>query len=136
MSVFKQLAFDGVMNAPMVQGALECIEEMYGKLPMYVASGAPHEELVAVLEARNLSHFFEGMYGTPPGKTELLRRIIEGVGANPAETLMVGDSSTDMTAAEACGAQFYGRGECFRDSGYPWSENLSGLLGYIYQQVL
>lgn len=133
---FKQLAFDGVMNAPMVPGALECIETIYRKIPMYVASGAPHDELGAVLRARNLLSFFKGVHGSPPGKTELLKRIIADEGANAAEMLMVGDSPTDLKAAEACGAQFYGRGEMFRDSGYPWFENLGGLLGFISERGL
>ena len=128
---FERLAFDGVKNAPMVAGALECIKELQNQIPMYVASGAPQEEVTAVLNARNLSHYFKGSYGSPPGKTELLRRILHQTGTEPEKTIMVGDSSTDLDAAQECGTCFFGRGEYFKLSGWPWSKDLYGLLEHI-----
>jgi len=129
---FKNIAFEGVMSAPMVPGALKTIEALHDRIPIYVASGAPHEELKQVLHARNLIRFFKGVYGFPPGKTELLQRIIEQEGANAADTLMVGDSSTDLAAAQACGTLFFGRGESFKHSRWAWSEDLCDLIQYIY----
>lgn len=131
---FKKLAFEGVMNAPMVPGSMQCIEALYGKTPMYVASGAPHEELIAVLEARGLSLYFEGMYGSPPDKKSLLQKIIKANGANPAETLMVGDSSTDLGAALSCGTKFFGRGLDFRSFGWPCSNDLT-ILSKMLQNI-
>lgn len=128
---FKQLAFDGVMNAPMVQGAMEALESLHGRIPLFVVSGTPHEELVQVLNGRNLDRFFQGVYGSPPGKADLLRRIIKQQGVTPKEILMVGDSTTDLAAAEECGTFFYGRGEQVVQSGWPWSEDLHGLMEYI-----
>lgn len=128
---FKNLVFEGVMNAPMVRGALASIETLHHRMPMYVASGTPTEELTQVLNARNLTRFFKGVYGSPPAKTELLKHIIEQEGTDPADTLMIGDSSTDLAAAQACGTLFWGRGESFKQSGWPWSEDLRHLLRYI-----
>jgi len=128
---FKELAFEGVMNAPMVTGALECIKKLHNQIPMYVASGAPQEELTAVLNARNLSKYFKWSYGSPPGKTELLRSILRQTGTEPKKAIMVGDSSTDLDAAHACGTRFFGRGEYFKLSGWPWSKDLHGLLEHI-----
>ena len=128
---FKNLAFDGVMNASMVPGALECIEALHNRITMYVASGAPKEELTAVLNARNLSRYFKESYGSPPGKTELLQRILHQTKAEPEKTIMVGDSSTDLVAAQACGTLFFGRGDRFSQSGLPWSKDLHGLLAHI-----
>lgn len=128
---FKQLAFDGVMNAPMVTGVLECIKALHNQIPMYVASGAPKEELIAVLNARNLSCYFKESYGSPPGKAELLQRILHQTGTEPKKTIMVGDSPTDLAAAQTCGTLFYGRGEHFKQSGWPWSKDLHGLLAHI-----
>ena len=128
---FKQLAFDGVLNAPMVAGALECIKTLHTQIRMYVASGAPQEELTAVLNARNLSRFFMGSYGSPPGKTELLQRILHQSENRPEKTIMVGDSATDLDAAQACGTLFFGIGKNFEKSGWPWAEDLHGLLAHI-----
>ncbi|GFM38127.1 HAD family hydrolase [Desulfovibrio psychrotolerans] len=125
---FEELSFANVMSAPMVPGALEAIRSFHGRIPMYVASGAPHEELNVILKERGLSGYFEGIYGSPPGKTELLRLCIERAGVQAAETLMVGDSSTDLKAAEANGTLFYGRGKGFADSAWPWGEDLRPLF--------
>lgn len=133
---FKQLAFDGVMSAPMVQGAMEALESLHGRIPLFVASGTPHEELVQVLNGRNLDRFFQGVYGSPPGKADLLRRIIKQQGVTPKEILMVGDSTTDLVAAEECGIFFYCRGKQLKQSGWPWSEDLHGLMGYINSRNL
>ena len=132
---FKQASFAGVMGSPMVPGGMECIKQMHGNLPMYVASGAPHDELVAVLSARNLLGFFKGVYGSPPGKAELLHRIIQDAGTRASETLMVGDSLTDLKAARSCGTQFYGRGELFCDSGYIFGPDLFHLLEIISESL-
>lgn len=128
---FKQLAFEGVMNAPMVQGAMDAIEALHGKLPLYVVSGTPHEELNMVLDTRTLTPFFQGIYGSPPDKIELLHRIIKQQSVYPAEILMIGDSTTDLMAAQECGTLFYGRGRQFEKSGWPWSNDLHGLVDHI-----
>ena len=133
---FQQISFDGVINAPMVNGALECIQELYHLIPIYVASGAPQKELTAVLNERNLSPYFKGAYGSPPGKTDLLRRILHQTGAEPEKTIMVGDSSTDLDAAQACGTCFFGRGDYFKLSGWPWSKDLNGFLAHIRTRLI
>ncbi len=128
---FEELAFANVMDSAMVPGAMEAIRFLHGRIPMYVASGAPHEELNTILEKRQLSGYFEGIFGSPPGKTELLRHCIELAGIPAAETLMIGDSSTDLKAAEENGTLFYGRGPSFKDSRHPWGEDLTALPDHI-----
>ena len=44
---------------------------------------------------------------------------------------MIGDSSTDQYAAEAVGTLFYGRGDYFKNSGYPWYQDLTRLNEYL-----
>lgn len=128
---FQKLAHDGVMSAPMVPGAMACLKSLYHQIPIYVASGAPQEELITVFNARKLTRFFIKIYGSPPSKETLLQRIIDEEGANPTTTLMVGDSSTDLSAAQVCGTMFYGRGSYFEKTDYPWSEDLYALADYI-----
>ena len=128
---FRQLVFEGVIRSPMVSGIMETLESLHGRLPMYVASGTPNDELLQVLDARNLTRFFNGVYGTPPGKTELLRRIIEKEGIAPNDTLMVGDSSTDLDAAQSCGARFFGVGAEFAVTPWPFGHDCIALGQWI-----
>lgn len=128
---FRQLVFEGVIHSPLVPGIMATLESLHGKVPMYVASGTPNDELLQVLEARNLKRFFEGVYGSPPGKTELLRSIIEQEGMAPNETLMVGDSSTDLDAAQFCGARFFGIGDEFNVTPWPFCHDCTSLAQWI-----
>ena len=129
--IFTRCCFDEVMNAHIVPGAMEFISSYHNKLPLYVASGTPHGELVEILKARNLIRFFRGVYGSPPGKTEILADIVHRAGVLPKEALMVGDSVTDLEAAQSVGTLFYGRGNRFSNSEWPWGEDLTGLDQYL-----
>lgn len=128
---FVRYALEEIMVCPLVEGTQAVLDRWKGKVPMYVASGAPQEELDFLLEKRKLSGYFDGIYGYPPGKTELLKNILQKTGCSPAETVMIGDASTDMRAAESARTLFYGRGEFFRDTGYPWHKDLTQLNAYL-----
>ncbi len=129
---FAEYALDEVRRCDLIPGALATIEAWHGKLPLYVCSGAPVEELNLVLTERNLARFFDGIYGSPPAKGELLKEIIRSrPDLCPAETLMVGDSITDEDAAAFAGAQFYGIGNELKGGDFPWSENLLPLNAWI-----
>lgn len=128
---FASYCLDEVCRSVLVPGVRQVLEDWKGRVPMYVASGTPHEELGEVLTRTGLAGYFDGLYGFPPGKTDLLETIVSKTGASPSATVMVGDSITDQRAAEAVHTLFYGRGEFFRHSGYPWHEDLTQLSAYL-----
>lgn len=132
-AAFVRHALDNVLNAPLVPGILDTLERWKGRVPMYVCSGTPTGELRTILEKRKLAGYFAGIYGTPPAKAERLAMIVREAGADPAETVMVGDAGTDMRAAEQVGALFYGRGKDFAGSGHAWGEDLTGLAAWLEQ---
>lgn len=128
---FVDLCLAEVTNSPLVPGCQDCLDYLQGKAAMYVASGMPDAELRMIIKARGLGKYFRNTLGSPPGKTDLLDSIVFEEGLDPEKTLMVGDSSTDLAAAEAVGCAFFGRGTQFKDSGWPWHEDLTGLLDYL-----
>lgn len=128
---FARYALEEVERCGLVPGIREALDAWHGRVPLYVASGAPHEELVLILEKRGLSRYFAGIFGSPPGKTQVLRSIVEQCGVLPSETVMVGDSSTDMYAAQAVGTLFYGRGRYFAGTDHPWADDLTGLNAWL-----
>ncbi len=128
---FEFLTFDLIKTCPLVPGIEEVLTTWAGKMPIYVCSGASQAELDHILPLRNLDQYFTEICGAPPSKTPLLESIIIKAKADPAEVLMVGDASTDMIAAEACGTQFYGRGSYFKGGTWPWEEDLLGLNQWI-----
>lgn len=132
---YAEMAFEEVCRCNLVPGIQDVLDTWKGRLPMYVCSGAPHEELNVILKGRGLDSYFVGIYGSPPAKAEALRRIVLMAGVDPADTLMVGDSPTDRQAADAVGTRFYGRGEAVKGGNGPWEEDLLGLNAWIAEQV-
>ena len=128
---FVEYALAEVRRSPLVPGVQEVLDAWTGRVPMYVASGAPHEELLFILQERKLDHYFQGIYGSPPAKTEILRIILRETNIPPADALMIGDADTDRYAAEAVRTRFYGRGEYFKHSGHPWHHDLTRLNAYL-----
>jgi phosphoglycolate phosphatase-like HAD superfamily hydrolase len=130
---FMELCLSGVMAAPFVPGIIDFLKEWHQRLPLYIASGTPDEELKEIIAKRDLNRFFQGVHGTPPDKTALLAGIVERAGVRPGKTLMVGDSSTDLDAALSVGTWFYGRGI---ESGRPGDgsgDDMHELSGFVRQ---
>lgn len=129
--MFAHHCMEAVRAAPLVPGFLATVERWHGEVPLFVASGTPHYELVAIMEERGLARYFTGIYGTPPEKAATLPAIVRSVNARPRCTVMVGDSKTDRDAALIAGTLFYGRGEFFRNAPIPWGEDLTGLNEFL-----
>lgn len=131
---FVDLALDEVRKCAMIPGAREVLKTWYGRMPMYVCSGAPKAELDLILNERNLAHYFKAIVGSPPAKSELLKDIVKNESElMSGEFLMVGDATTDRDAAEAAETQFYGIGNELKGGPFPWSENLLPLNAWLDQ---
>ncbi|MDR1490972.1 MAG: HAD-IA family hydrolase, partial [Desulfovibrio sp.] len=128
---FVSAAMEEVLVCPLVPGIQEALDSLSGRLPLYVASGTPEDELRFILEKRGLAGYFARICGSPPGKEEILRAIVEERGVSPGRCLMVGDAETDLAAAKRVGTLFYGRGEYFRDLGCPWHRDMTRLTCWI-----
>ena len=107
---FVSYALDNVLNAPLVPGVMDVLERWHGRVPMYVCSGTPQEELQSVLEQRG---------------------IVRKERIDPADAVMVGDATTDSDAAEAAETLFYGRGPFFENTAYPHGSDLTGLNRWL-----
>ena len=105
---YSQLVFDEVVQAPYVEGALEFLKKHYQHIPLFVASGTPEPELREIIKHRSIPHFFQGVYGSPATKTEILQGILEKRKLSPEQVLMVGDALTDWEGAQGVGAEFIG----------------------------
>ncbi len=128
---FANIMQNEILECPMMPGALETLKKLFNKLPLYVCSGTPQDELVNILTKRNLANYFKGIYGTPPEKSILLQKIIDNNDIDAQNTLMVGDAQTDLDAANNVGTQFYGIGEYFVGRDIPYSVDLFGLYKHI-----
>lgn len=132
---FESLALDEVRKCGLIPGAMATLKRWQGILPMYICSGAPQEELTRILQERGLEQYFNGIYGSPPVKSILLGEIIRDADVLAAETLMVGDATTDRDAAKENNTKFFGVGPDLKGSDFPWSMNLDPLNKWIEEHI-
>lgn len=106
---FGELAAAGVRACPLTPGARETLERLSRRLPLYIVSGTPEEELREIVAARGLAPLFRGVYGSPREKPEILRAVTARIGCDVADCVFIGDAPTDSAAAAAVGMPFIGR---------------------------
>lgn len=106
---FSDLVVDEVVKCPFVPGAPELLERLAAELPLFVASATPEEEVRRIVLLRGLEAFFQGVYGTPATKGQILRRILDERALERNDVLMVGDATSDLKGAREAGVRFVGR---------------------------
>ena len=105
---YSQLVIDAVVQAPYIEGALEFLKKHYQHIPLFVASRTPEQELREIIKQRSIKHFFQGVYGSPQTKKEILKGILAKRKLYPEQVLMVGDALTDWEGAQGVGVEFIG----------------------------
>jgi phosphoglycolate phosphatase-like HAD superfamily hydrolase len=116
-SAFSRETLRRLENCPWVPGAEAFLERVRGRLPVYLASMTPQQDLDVLLERRGLAGVFTAVYGCPPWtKERAIHDIVGGNGA-PTDVLFIGDSAGDQRAAERTGVAFIAR-----DSGQPFDD--------------
>ena len=72
-----------------------------------VLSAMKDDNLKLMIHNNNISHFFDGIFGIKDNyareKVSLGKQVVENLGLNPAECLMIGDTLHDAEVAEECG---------------------------------
>ena len=80
---------------------------------LFIASATPEVNLVAMLNKSDLVARFEGIFGRPAGKADILRRIMEEHELQPSTMVMVGDGEDDCRGGKEFGCPFVGIGPLF-----------------------
>jgi phosphoglycolate phosphatase-like HAD superfamily hydrolase len=106
---FSRLVMEEVIRAPFVPGAQEFLDAYHVKIPLWVVSATPLEELCQIVQRRKISHYFKGVYGAPRKKTECISEILHLLGASPNSVIFIGDAKNDLEAARHTGVRFIGR---------------------------
>jgi len=96
---FADLVKDKVINAPYIRGADIFIKNNSDKVVQYICTGTPEYEILEITEQKNIAHFFEGIYGAPKKKTEIIAKILSAGNYDVSNYLYIGDAITDYEAA-------------------------------------
>jgi phosphoglycolate phosphatase-like HAD superfamily hydrolase len=112
--VFDEYVQTNILNAGLVPGALEMLEQLAGRdISLYLNSGTATSALVTSAQNLGIAHFFRGILGSTPepvggSKVDNLTYTANQEGVKPSSMLMVGDGGSDYNAAKEFGCRFLG----------------------------
>ncbi len=116
---FSRLVYGEILRCPFVPGAYEFLEKRAKQYEMFLASATPQEELWDIAKRRGLDRFFEGIYGSPRRKDEILRGILVECKLRPGEVVFIGDAVNDYRYAQQARIPFIGRVPRGQDNIFP-----------------
>jgi len=106
---FAKLVVENVLNAPWISGVQEFLENYSEKLDLYVVSGTPDNELKFIVEKKNVSKYFKGVFGSPATKGDLIKDILLTHSYKNENVVFVGDAITDLNGALEANVSFIGK---------------------------
>ena len=85
------------LSADLTPGFMQFLNNCNGR--KFVASGSEQNELRAVFKERKIDQYFDGIFGSPTPKSDLINIILKKECSK--DIVMIGDAESDMLAAQA-----------------------------------
>jgi phosphoglycolate phosphatase len=123
---FSQMVFQRIVSCAYVPGALDFMRYFQNKIPLFMISISPSDELERILRARNLKKYFKRIYADPWTKTDAIKDILSLERLSSTEAVFIGDSQEDCKASSETGVFFIGRdsGKSFHGADIQLSRNM------------
>ena len=110
--VFSKLVVKKVIAAREIEGVGQFLEKLFlNNKTCVINSATPREEVVDIVDKRNLSKYFAEIYGSPKSKKENLESAMHKYNLQPNDLLFFGDDKADLIAAQDLSIQFIGVGK-------------------------
>jgi phosphoglycolate phosphatase-like HAD superfamily hydrolase len=107
---FSHLTLEKMKSVSFVNGAKEFLQNFSPRLPLYLASVTPIEDLEIIVSNLDIRQYFKGIYGCPPWKkSDAVLDILRIEGTDAQNVILIGDSAGDQSAATIAGVRFIGR---------------------------
>jgi len=103
---FSQLVVDEVVISPEIEGAEDFLKKWYNKIPCFIVSAAPDEEIKEIVKRREIGQYFKDLFGSSKSKQKHIEYIIKMNHFNLDNCLFFGDAESDYNAAKACNINF------------------------------
>jgi phosphoglycolate phosphatase-like HAD superfamily hydrolase len=98
---FSQAVVQAVIDSPWVPGVREYLLKQYMDQYFVLVTATPQDEIKTILESLKFSHYFREIFGAPTKKDQAIKAVLDRLNCSPNETLMIGDSESDLLAAQA-----------------------------------
>lgn len=105
--------FDNYVQAKIAEDGADAevvrvLEKLSARIPIYVNSATPVDALERTIANLGIAHLFRSVLGQPLSKVENFRLAATAEKCAPGEILFIGDSDSDVKAAQEFVCQFIG----------------------------
>ncbi|MCW7466205.1 HAD family hydrolase [Leptospira levettii] len=129
---FANLVVQKVINSPWVPGVEQLLKQKLTHQKFLIVTGTPQEEIQEILIQLNIDSIFENIFGAPTQKTDAIKWALNHYKIEKEDSILIGDSKTDWSAAEETGIQFLLRETNSSDVSSKFSGNkIKDFLGLI-----
>jgi phosphoglycolate phosphatase len=97
-----------VAACPVVPGALEALDCLSERYPLYLDSSSPQDTLTRIVELRGWGRYFRAVLGRPADKVANLRALAAREKLTAQQILLVGDGPPDLAASREFECAFLG----------------------------
>jgi len=105
---YSRLLMARIGACPELPGARAFLDRAHRTLSLHLVSGTAHHDLVAITAQRGLDRYFETIVGSPTAKADAFADVVRFGSWQPDEVLAIGDSITELHAADHVGMPFVG----------------------------
>ena len=103
---FSQAVVQAVIDSPWVPGVREHLLKHYLDQYFVLVTATPQAEIEEILGSLQLLHCFREVFGAPTKKDRAIQVVLERLKCSPDEAVMIGDSESDLLAAQANSVPF------------------------------
>jgi phosphoglycolate phosphatase-like HAD superfamily hydrolase len=100
------LVLQAVIDSPWVPGVREYLVSHHGRQHFVLITATPQEEIEQILRTLDLTVCFRAVYGAPMPKATAIGDVLAKLSSPAQQALVVGDSQTDLEAAQTNGVPF------------------------------
>ncbi|MEO0534962.1 MAG: HAD hydrolase-like protein [Cyanobacteria bacterium P01_A01_bin.123] len=97
---FSKLVQQAVIDSPWVPGIKPYLEANHTRQRFILVTATPQSEIIRILTALNLRDCFEQVYGAPKPKSQAVMKYLQQWQYRPDQAVLVGDSQSDLVAAQ------------------------------------
>ena len=120
MDILNESIINKVLKAELIVDALEFIKKNNEKI-IGLVSATPDKELIQILKKKNLTGYFDFVYGSHWSKHKTFEYLKKRYDLKESEMIYFGDSIGDKTSASSANIDFYGIGPLYNNQKF---ENL------------
>ena len=103
---FSELVLEKVVNAPLVSGISDFLNNNYKTYRLWVITGTPTEEIKIILNRKGLDNYFISAVGSPSTKSHWVNKLLKEHNLDKEECIFIGDALSDYNAAIENGIKF------------------------------